>query len=103
VAAWLKKGAAVAFPAKPEPLPPGPYTQTCSGCRVRSARGANVLRCNSCDGSSPSARHEVPLGVGAPCAEYANVGGVLQCGAEELALDDAEDTEPPAADAGKEL
>lgn len=37
-----------------------------------------VLKCNSCDGSAPTAKSECTLD--GACASYANLAGVLGCG-----------------------
>ena len=34
LASWVRAQAAIAFPAKVPELPAGPYSSTCSGCRV---------------------------------------------------------------------
>ena len=81
LAGWIRKHAAIQFPARVPELPAGPYTETCSGCRIMSVHEELRLRCRQCNGGSATQlMTELSL---SECTEFENRGGKLGCAASE--------------------
>ena len=80
LASWIRKHAVIQFPARVPELPPGPYNETCSGCRIMSVYEDLKLRCKQCNGGSATQLiTEMSL---SECTEgFENRGGKLGCAA----------------------
>lgn len=80
LAAWVRKQASTRFPARVPDLPPGPYVDTCSGCRIMSVHEVLRLRCKQCNGGSATQlMTEMDLSACSGDHGFANVGGQLGC------------------------